>query len=367
MAMKITDILDGGQKFGASDVHLSEGHPPCMRVHGTLRSVQAPPLTHDLLMEFLKDMMPKTLEPVLQKHGGVDFAYQYNNEVRYRVNAYYESQRMKIVLRSVTLKISSIDDLGLPDVLKQISTLGRGLVLVTGATGSGKSTTLAAMIQHVNLNMAKCVITIEDPVEYVYANERSILTQREVGVDVPNFNTGLIQALRQDPDIILIGEMRDIDTMRVAIKAAETGHLVFSTLHTTNAVQTVERIITTFPEEERDLIREQLAYNLKSAINQRLVKRVGGKGRAAAMEIMVVNATVQKLIYENRIRDIPGVIAGRDDGMCLFDQSLSDLVRDKTVEQAEAERHCDDLYALRRFIKGVKSSGEAGGIIAGFG
>lgn len=366
MTMKLTDILDGAAKFGASDIHLAEENPPCIRVHGTLKNVQAPPMNHEALADYLKSMMPKVLEPVFAQRGGVDFAYQYGKDRRYRVNAYLESNRMKIVLRTILLQIASIDELELPQVLKRIVMLGRGMVLVTGATGSGKSTTLAAMIQYVNSTVSHCIITIEDPIEFVYHNQKSIISQREVGVDVPDFNTGLIQALRQDPDVILIGELRDTDTMRVAIKAAETGHLVFSTLHTTNAVQTVERIITTFPEEERELVREQIAFNLKSAIAQRLLKRAGGKGRVAALEIMVVNSTVEKLIYENRIRDIPGVMSGREDGMALFDQSLSDLVREKRVDQEEAEHFCDDLFAFRRFVKGIKATGEGGGIIAGF-
>jgi twitching motility protein PilT len=366
MVMTLHDILEGATKFGASDIHLSEDQPPCLRVNGMLRSVQAPPMTHEMLVTCLKDIMPKSLEPKFNEKGGVDFGYQYNKALRYRVNAYMESQRMKIVLRTISLHIPTIEDLELPEILKRISMLGRGLVLVTGATGSGKSTTLAAMIEHVNTVSAECIITIEDPIEFVYQNKKSIITQREVGMDLPDFNTGLVHALRQDPDIILIGEMRDTETMRVAIKAAETGHLVFSTLHTTNAVQTVERIITTFPEEERDLIREQIAFNLKSAISQRLMRRTGGKGRIAVLEIMYVNTTIEKLIYENRIRDIPGVISGQEDGMMLFDQALADLARAKKVDQEEAEKYCDDLYAFRRFVKGIKASGEGGGIISGF-
>ncbi|NQU44468.1 PilT/PilU family type 4a pilus ATPase [bacterium] len=367
MPMKLNDILDGAVKFGASDVHLSETEAPYLRVHGVLRPVQAPPLTHELLRGYVADIMPASLTGTLESRRGADFAYAYNDQVRYRVSAYYERNRLKMVLRTISLKIPTVEELDLPEVLKKISMLHRGMVLVTGATGSGKSTSLAAMIHHANGHSNRCLITIEDPIEFIHQNQRSIVTQREVGVDVPDFNTGLIQALRQDPDVILIGEMRDVDSMRIALRAAETGHLLFSTLHTTNAVQTIERILSTFPEGERDLIREEIAFNLKSVICQRLVRRPGGQGRIASMEILVVNSTVEKLIYENRIRDIPGLISGRQDGMRTFDQCLADLVRESKIDQKEAETACDDLYALRRFIRGESAAGESGGgIIAGF-
>ncbi|MBN1866377.1 PilT/PilU family type 4a pilus ATPase [Candidatus Sumerlaeota bacterium] len=367
MRIELNAILDGASKIGASDIHLNQNNPPYLRVDGILRPIQAPPLDHETLAYYLKSMMPAGLEPAFEEKRGIDFGYQYGVKVRFRVNAYYERSKMKIVLRSISLHIPSIDDLDLPETLKRVSMLRRGMVLVTGATGSGKSTTLAAMIQYVNEKMNRCIITIEDPIEYIYENKTSIVTQREVGVDVPDFNTGLVQALRQDPDVILIGEMRSSETMAVAIKAAQTGHLVFSTLHTINAVQTIERVLGSFPQDERELVREELSFNLKAAISQRLIRRAGGKGRIAAMELMIVTTTIEKLIHEDRIRDIPGVLRGREDGMMLYDQSLADLVREGKIEQAEAERHCDDVFALRRFIKGVKSTGETGGIIAGFG
>lgn len=367
MRMELHDILDGAVKFGASDVHLMEEAPPYLRVDGILRPVQAPLLKHDEVVYYLNSMMPALLGPVLDERRGVDFAYCYGKKVRYRVAAYHERGQMKIVMRVIPMEPPTVDQLDLPEVLKRISMLRRGMVIVTGATGSGKSTTLAAMIQYINDSMNRCIITVEDPVEYVYKNSKSIVTQREVGVDVMDYDTGLVQALRQDPDVILIGEMRSVDTMRVAIKAAQTGHLVLSTLHTTNAVQTIERVIANFPSEERDLTREELSYNLKAAISQRLLRRTGNKGRIAAMEVMVVNTTIEKLIFENRIRDIPGVIRGREDGMMIYDQSLADLVRAKKVDQEEAERYCDDVFALRRYIKGVSTTGEGGGIIAGFG
>jgi pilus retraction protein PilT len=366
-AMELQDILDGALKFKASDIHLMEEAPPYLRVDGVLRPVQAPPLAHDDMVYYLNSMMPAMLAPALEERRRVDVGYYYGKKVRYRVAAYHERGRLKLVLRVIPMEVPTVDSLDLPEVLRRIAMLRRGMIIVTGATGSGKSTTLAAMLQFMNEHTNRCIVTIEDPIEYVYENKRSIVTQREVGVDVPSFDQGLLQALRQDPDVILVGEMRDVETMRVAIKAAQTGHLVLATLHTTNAVQTIERIIANFPEEERELIRQELSYNLKAAIAQRLLRRTGNSGRIAAMEVMVVSTTIEKLIYEDRIRDIPGVVRGREDGMMIFDQSLADLVRAKKVDQEEAERYCDDVFAMRRYIKGVKSTGEGGGIIAGFG
>jgi pilus retraction protein PilT len=366
-AIELHDILDGAARHKSSDIHLMEESPPYVRVDGVLRPVQAQNLQHEDLIYYLHSMMPAMLEPTFESNRGIDFAYAYSKDMRYRVNAYFERSKIKIVLRAISMEVPTVEKLDLPETLYKLASLMRGMVIVSGATGSGKSTTLAAMLQYVNLVHNRCIITVEDPIEYIYTNQKSIITQREVGVDVPDFDTGLLQALRQDPDVILIGEMRHVETMRVAIKAAQTGHLVFSTLHTTNAVQTIERIMANFPEEERDLVREEMSYNLKGAVAQRLIRRAGNKGRVAAMEIMVVTTTVEKLIYENHIRDIPGVIRGREEGMMTFDQSLSDLVRAGKVDQDEAERNCDDVFALRRFVKGIKSTGEGGGIIAGFG
>ena len=238
------------------------------------------------------------------------------------------------------------------------------MVLLTGMTGSGKSTTLAAMIDYLNDLESLRIISIEDPIEYVYKDKKSIISQREVGKDVPDFNVALRQAMRMDPDVILVGEMRDMETIRVAIKAAETGHLVLSTLHTTSAVHTIQRIIGYFPESEHDLLREQLSLNLKASITQRLVKRATGAGRLAAQEIMVVNATVAKLIKDNRIPDIFGVIKGRDDGMQTFDQALADLVRSNRITFDEGALYCEDFYAYKRFIAGIASTGDRGAIIA---
>jgi twitching motility protein PilT len=233
-------------------------------------------------------------------------------------------------------------------------------------TGSGKSTTQAAMLDYVNGTRAGCIITVEDPIEYVHQNRKCSVSQREVGKDVGSFAVGLIQAMRQDPDVIQIGEMRDPETMKVAMQAAETGHLVLSTLHTTNATHTIERIIANFAETEHALIRDMLATNLRAAIGQRLVRRAGGKGRIAALEIMICNTSVQKMIRENRIFEVGAVIKGREDGMQTYDQALADLVNVKKVTLEEAMSECDDEYAFKRAVKGVAATGDRGGIIAGF-
>jgi twitching motility protein PilT len=262
------------------------------------------------------------------------------------------------------MTIPTIDQLQLPEVMRTIARNPRGMVLLTGMTGSGKSTTLAAMLDYINDIESARIITIEDPIEYVYVNKKSIISQREVGKDVTDFNVALRQTMRMDPDIILVGEMRDCETIRVAIKAAETGHLVFSTLHTTSAVHTVQRVIGYFPENEHDLLREQLSINLKASITQRLVKRADNTGRIAAMEIMVVNSTIAKLIVDNRIPDIFSVIKGRDDGMQTFDQALADMVRANVITFDEGTLYCEDYYAYKRFIAGIASTGDKGAIIA---
>jgi twitching motility protein PilT len=266
-------------------------------------------------------------------------------------------------MRVVVMTPPSIEELELPETIRKIAENHRGMVLVTGMTGSGKSTTLAAMINYVNATDSMRIITVEDPVEYVYKNNKSLISQREVGRDVSDFNTALRQAMRMDPDIILVGEMRDIETIRVAIKAAETGHLLFSTLHTTSATHTIQRIQGYFPDTEHELLREQMALNLKAIITQRLCKRLTG-GRVACQEIMVMNATIAKLLKENRVSDINGVMKSREDGMQTFDQALADLVRENKISFEEGSTHCEDFYAFKRFIAGIKSTGDGGGILS---
>jgi len=364
--MEITKLIEGANKIKASDIHLMEGYPPYFRLDGDLIPVKHPIVTHADMLDVCKEVMPERLKPKLEQNRGVDIGYQYKDVVRCRLIIYYERQRMRMVFRLIPLKVLTIDELALPDILKKIAGYYRGLVLVTGPTGSGKSTTLAAIIDYMNATDKISITTIEDPIEYVHQNKLGIVTQREVGDDVESFNSALIQSLRQDPDVILVGEMRDTETIRTAIKAAETGHYVLSTLHTTNAIQTIERVISVFPQAEHDLVREQLAGNLKASITQSLVRKIEGKGRIAALEILIVVGMISKLISDNRFKDIYGVMQGGEEGMQTFDQALANLVREKKMTEEEGTIYCRDLYAYKRYIKGVQSSSDRGGIIGGF-
>jgi len=351
----------------ASDIHLGEGQPPYLRIDGMLRPIAHPPLDLETMRTVFQTIGgDERNAQILEQRRGVDFAYQPNPEVRYRVVAYYERDRLHITMRAIPIKIPTMEDLDLPEVIRAIAEFPRGLVLCTGMTGSGKSTTQAAMLDYVNRSHARCIITIEDPIEYVHENKKCTISQREVGRDVNDFMTGLVQAMRQDPDVIQIGEMRDPETMKVALHAAETGHLVLSTLHTTNATHTLERIVANFPQTEHDLIRDMLATNLRAAIGQRLVRRAEGKGRIAALEIMISNISVQKMIRENRIFEVGVIIKSRELGMQTYDQSLADLVNAKKVAFEEALTECDDEFAFKRAVKGVAATGDRGGIIAGF-
>lgn len=361
--MNIDNLLLGAKKVKASDVHLIEDQPPFFRIAGDMKKVDLPALTAADFDDMLHKMMPTHLHREYESQRGADFGYQVGADIRVRVVSYYEMGKRGLVMRLIPLEIPTIEDLELPEVIQTIAGNSRGMVLLTGMTGSGKSTTLAAMIDYINHNDSVRIVTIEDPVEYVYTSKKAIISQREVGKDVPDFNTALRQAMRMDPDIILVGEMRDVETIRVAIKAAETGHLVMSTLHTTSAVHTVQRIFGYFDRSEHALLSEQLSLNLKASITQRLVKRADGKGRVAVQEIMVVNATIAKLIAEDRIPDIFGVIKGRDDGMQTFDQALADLVRANKITFDEGALYCEDFFAYKRFIAGIASTGDRGGII----
>lgn len=364
--MDINVLIEAAAKNKASDIHLMEGAPPYFRIDGDLIPVKHPPLSHDDVNTVLTHVLPERLRSKLASARGVDLSYQHKDIVRCRLIIFYERQKLRIVFRLIPIKVYSISELELPAALLKITEYNKGMVLVTGPTGSGKTTTLAAIIDHLNSTEKISITTIEDPIEFCHQNKMGIVTQREVGDDVVDFNSGLVQSLRQDPDVILVGEMRDSETVRTAIKAAETGHYVLSTLHTTNAVQTIERIIGVFPQVEHDLIREQIAVNLKSAITQNLVRRTEGRGRVAAVEILIANSTVSKLISDNRLKDIYGIMQSGADGMQTFDQALAALVRENKITEAEGANYAMDIYAFKRFVKGIQSSSDRGGIISGF-
>jgi twitching motility protein PilT len=356
-------LVDGAYKHRASDIHLVQDSPAFLRIDSVMREIQSHPLTEEDLQGFLKRIMPERAAEVLNRNRCADFAWQPDERMRFRVSAYYERDRIRIVMRLIEIELPTLDSLGLPEIFKTVASWERGLTLVTGVTGSGKSTTLAAILHEINAAENRCMITIEDPIEFVHPNMRSVVSQREVGRDVESFRHGLVQALRQDPDVILIGEMRDPETIATSLRAAETGHYVFSTMHTSNALHTITRILSEFSEEEHALLREQLAGNLRATITQRLVVRKGGKGRLAALEIMIVNDTIRKLLLDNQIPSIGTVIRQRGEGMVLFDQHLADLVREEAIEEQEALRHVEDPYAFRRYCRGAVSSADKGGII----
>jgi twitching motility protein PilT len=366
MSFNLQALFDGAVKHGASDIHLSEDAAPYVRIDGTLVPIKSAELSRGDIEEIITKIMPEGLRPELEKNRGADYSHQPNDHIRFRVSTYYERERLRLVLRLIPLEIPTIEQLELPPIVAEIAEHNHGCVLLTGVTGSGKSTTLAAMIHHINAKYSRCIITLEDPIEFVHDNIKSVISQRELGRDIRDFRLGLVQALRQDPDVILVGEMRDPETIRIALRAAETGHLVFSTVHTTNAVHTVERILAEFDESEHALLREMLASNLRASITQRLVKRASGKGRIAAQEIMVVNPTIQKLLHENRIQDIGGVIRGGESDMQTFDQALGALVRTEKITEEEALQHTEDPAAFKRYMRGVSAAGDRGGIIAGF-
>lgn len=363
MGVNFDKLINGAFEHGVSDVHLAPDSPVYFRRDGVMIEVPGAELAKDELDSFMSRVMPERAAQALEEKRGADFSWQPDDRMRFRVSAYYERERLRLVMRLVKMKILTLEDLELPEVLHTIAGWHRGLVLVTGVTGSGKSTTLAAIVHEINLRERRCIITLEDPIEMVHPNIKSVISQREVGRDIVSFREGLVQALRQDPDVILIGEMRDAETIQTSLRAAETGHFVLSTMHTTNALHTIERIMAEFPETEHRLLREQLANNLKATITQRLVKRAGGKGRAAALEILIVNDVVRKLMLEDRIPSIGTVIRERKDGMILFDQHLADLVRDEIVGEADAEAHVEDEFAFRRYLKGKASSADRGGIL----
>ncbi len=362
-AALIEKLVEGAVQYRASDIHLMEDAPPYIRVDEVLRPVDFPHLNHADMLEIIRAIMPERLRTRFEEKRGADFAYQYRDVVRSRVVAFYERHKLTVVLRLISLEVPNIEDLELPPILETFTELHRGMVLLTGPTGCGKSTTLAALIDRINSQRKVSIITIEDPIEYVYRNKNSVINQREVGDDVMSFNSGLVQALRQDPDVILVGEMRDLETMRTAIQAAETGQLVLSTLHTSSAVKTMERILGTFPESEHPVLLEQLAANLKVIITQELVRCAAGKGRIAALEIMIVTAEVVKLIEKHRLDDIITLMKTGRDGMQTLDLALAHLVREKKVTEDEAKHFARDVHALHRYVIGKVASTDMGGVL----
>lgn len=361
--MNIDLLLEAMPKINASDLHLKVGGPPFYRINGELRPVEHPALTSDEVEKLVNEIMPSSKKVLLAELGTVDFAYSLPGVARFRVNVFHQRGTLSIAVRSVKLRIPTFDELNLPgDTMRRIAENRRGLILVTGVTGSGKSTTLASMIQHINESRRDHIITVEDPIEYIYKDAKSIINQIEMGIDVHSFDVALKHVLRQDPDAILIGEMRDPNTVKTAMTATETGHLCFGTLHTSDATQTINRILHFFESEDEKLILEQLSMNLKAVISQRLIVSAEG-GRIPALEIMIGTPIVGKLIREGRITELGQAIKNRDDGMMTFNQHLVDLTRAKKITIEEGLKYCDDEGAYRRNIKGAYSEGDRGGLV----
>jgi len=336
---------------GASDLHICVGSPPALRINGELRKLQLPPLSPDDTETLARAVTSDANLQRVAEEGSVDFAFSFRGNDRFRGNVYRQKGQLGMALRTIPKRMMSLEEIGLPPAVSELLHLPRGLVLVTGPTGSGKTTSLASMLDVINATTAEHIMTIEDPIEYFHAHKKGIVNQREVGVDVPNFAEGLRRALRQDPDVILVGEMRDLETMETAITAAETGHLVFSTLHTTGAARTVDRIVDAFPEDRQEQIRVQLASNLKAVLSQLLLPRQDGNGRVAAFELMINTPSIAALIRDNKTFRIPNdILTGSKFGMVSLESSLVEHYLSGAISYDQVIGKAQDPQAANQLI-----------------
>ncbi|HOD29744.1 MAG TPA: type IV pilus twitching motility protein PilT [Syntrophales bacterium] len=337
---------------GSSDLHLVSGQQPALRIRGEIERVKYNVLENDELKAMLYEIAPEHKIKQFEETGDIDFAYEIPGLARYRANFFQQKYGVAAVFREIPSKILTCQDLGLPPVIGKLASLPRGLVLVTGPTGSGKSTTLAAIIDEANRLRKDHIITIEDPIEFVHQSQGCIVNHREVGVHTKSFTAALRGALREDPDIILVGELRDLETISLAVEAASTGHLVFGTLHTTSAAKTIDRVIEVFPSEEQMQIRSTLADGIRAVVAQVLFKRIDKKGRCAALEILIANVAVRNLIRESKTFQIPSMIqTGRKFGMQLLDDGIMDLLNKGWISADEAYAKCNDKAKFRPFLK----------------
>jgi len=352
MAIEISKLLDVVIRERGSDLHLAVGKPPTIRLHGDLRPLQTRPLTPEDTVQLMRSITPERHQQELQEEGGADFGFSYNEQARFRVSLFKQRGYVGMTLRLIPSVLMTFEEIGLPAVIKDLCLRPRGLVLVTGPTGSGKTTTLATMIDFINREESCHIITVEDPIEFFHPHKRSIVTQREVGVDVPSFAECLRRVLRSDPDVILVGEMRDLETVQAAITAAETGHLVFATVHTTGAANTVNRIIDAFPVDQQEQIRTQLAATLESVISQALLKTADGNGRVAAFEIMFVTDAIRNLIRENKCFRINSFIqTGGNLGMILLDDFMFNLWSQGRITFQEMMKYAQDPDSLQQKVR----------------
>ncbi|GFO59007.1 twitching motility protein PilT [Geomonas silvestris] len=336
---------------GASDLHLSTGAPPIFRLRGEMERQNFKALGHEELKAILFEILTQAQREHFEEHHDLDFAYSVPGLARFRGNLMMQHRGISAVFRIIPTKILSADELGLPDAVRGLTSLKKGLVLVTGPTGSGKSTTLAAMIDLINSTRSEHIITLEDPLEFIHENKMSLFNQRQIGEHSESFTTALRAALREDPDVILVGEMRDLETIHLAMSAAETGHLVFGTLHTASAAKTVDRIVDVFPKDAQEQVRAVLSEALRGVICQQLLKSADGKGRVAALEIMVGTPAIGNLIREGKTFQIPSIMqTGRKDGMQLMDQHILDLLKTKRISPEEAYRCCNDKKLFEQHL-----------------
>jgi len=341
--LTIQDLLRFTAEAGASDLHVSSGSHPMVRVNGRMKRLNLPILTIEEMENLVFSVMNEVQKEMFQKNLEIDFSTKLSNDVRFRVNAFNQINGIAAAFRVIPNEIKQYEELHLPEVLKKMTTKEKGLILVTGPTGSGKSTTLATMIDTINDNRACHIITIEDPIEFVHRSKNSLINQRELGHDTWSFTAALRSALREDPDVILVGEMRDLETVSLALTAAETGHLVFATLHTGSCTKSIDRIIDMFPKEQQQQVRSMLSESLEAVVAQTLLPTKDGKGRVPAVEIMIANSAVRNLIREEKTYQIPSIIqAGSKEGMQTRDQSLYNLVMNNLVERTIAEEIADN-------------------------
>ena len=349
----LRELLTYAVQNQASDVHLKTDRPPAFRLHGMLKSVGERALTHDEMNRIVEDLLPPHLQERYRQDHEVDLSHHEPDVGRFRVNIFFSAGAPTVAMRHVKTDIPGFEELSLPPSLRELALAPNGIVLVCGTTGSGKSTTLAALVQHINSTLNRRIITVEDPIEYVFDDKESIISQREVGIDTPSFQSALKHVLRQDPDVILIGEMRDNESFMAALAAAETGHLFFSTLHTGNASQSIIRILDFFPASEREQIRMSLAANIRAVICQRLMPAIAG-GVVPAVEIMVNTPSVQKLIEKNNLELLPAAIeTGTEDGMQTFNQCIYQLITSGAVTEDDGMARCDNPEALKMNLRGI--------------
>jgi len=335
--MEIADLLTFAVKNRASDLHLSSGLPPMIRVHGDVRRINVPAMDNMQVRAMIYDIMSDAQRKGYEEFLEIDFSFELPEVARFRVNAFNQERGAAAVFRTIPTKVLTLEELQAPAIFREISDQPRGIVLVTGPTGSGKSTTLAAMIDYINEKLPGHILTIEDPIEFVHQSKKCLINQREVGPHTRGFDAALRSALREDPDIVLVGEMRDLETIRLALTAAETGHLVFGTLHTSSAAKTIDRIVDVFPAAEKDMVRSMLSESLKAVISQALLKRKDGSGRVAVHEIMIGTPAIRNLIRENKVAQMYSAIqTGQAHGMQTLDQCLQAMVKRGVIASEEA-------------------------------